>query len=50
MGTLVIEYDGKRKEYLINTRVLPHVMDKCVEDILKYYPSDAFVDFIENEY
>ena len=31
--------------YLINTELAQHVLDDICEDILKYYPSDATVEF-----
>jgi hypothetical protein len=33
-------------EYLINTATAVHVQDKTVNDILKYYSSEAVIDFI----
>ena len=47
MGTLVITYKDKVFNYLINTQVQSHVADKIVQDILKYYPPDVPVDFVE---
>ena len=47
-GKLSVTYKNKVYDYLINTQVLPHVMDKAIEEILKYYPPDAPVDFDEN--
>lgn len=47
MGKLTITYKGKQHEYLINTQVDAHVMDKAIEDILKYFPKDAPIDFEE---
>jgi len=43
MGKLIV--DGK--EYLINTQLADHVIDKIIADILKWYPQDANVEFIE---
>jgi len=48
MGKLRILYKGKWYEYLINTEVEDFVMDKAIEDILKYYPKDAEIDWIDN--
>ena len=47
MGTLIITHEGVKHEYLMNTVVAPHVFDKACEGILKYFPVDAHVDFIE---
>jgi len=43
MGKLIVN----GKEYLINTKVADHVIDKAIADILKWYPNDAIVDFVE---
>tara|TARA_A200000159_G_C7243527_1_gene305638 strand:- start:567 stop:782 length:216 start_codon:yes stop_codon:yes gene_type:complete len=48
MGKLRILYKGKWYEYLINTEVEDFVMDKAIEDILKYYPKDSEIDWIDN--
>ena len=48
MGKLRILYKNKWYEYLINTEVEDFVMDKAIEDILKYYPKDAEVDWVDN--
>ena len=48
MGKLRVLYKNKWYEYLINTEVENFVMDKAIEDILKYYPKDAEIDFVEN--
>jgi hypothetical protein len=47
MGKLKILYKGKWQEYLINTEVDEHVMMKAIEDILKYFPKDAQIEFDE---
>ena len=47
MHKMLLTYKNKTFEYLINTQVQPHVQDKIVEDILKHYPSDIPVDFVE---
>jgi len=47
MGKLIVTFMGETKEYLINTETLPHVQDAAVGMILKHYPQDAHVDFIE---
>ena len=39
----VLVVDGNR--YLINTELAQHVLDGICEDILKYYPPDATVEF-----
>ena len=48
MGKLRVLYKGKSYEYLINTEVEDFVMDKAIEDILKYYPKDAEIDWVDN--
>ena len=48
MGELRVLYQGKWHEYLINTEVEDFVMDKAIEDILKYYPKDAEIDWVDN--
>lgn len=48
MGKLRILYKNKWYEYLINTEVEDFVMDKAIEDILKYYPKDALVEWVDN--
>ena len=47
MGKLRILYKGEWQEYLINTQVAEHVMMKAIEDILKYFPKDAEIEFDE---
>ena len=48
MGELRVLYKGKWYEYLINTEVEDFVMDKAIEDILKYYPKDAEIEWVDN--
>ena len=48
MGKLRVLYKGKSYEYLINTEVEDFVTDKAIEDILKYYPKDAEIDWVDN--
>lgn len=48
MGKLRILYKNKWYEYLINTEVEDFVMDKAIEDILKYYPKDAEIEWVDN--
>ena len=48
MGKLRILYKCKWYEYLINTQVEDFVMDKAIEDILKYYPKDAEIEWVDN--
>ena len=48
MGKLRILYKSKWYEYLINTEVEDFVMDKAIEDILKYYPKDSEIDWVDN--
>jgi hypothetical protein len=47
MGKLIITYKGNQYEYLINTAVPDHVSMQAIEHILKWFPKDAPVDFIE---
>ena len=42
---IIIESTGKQTKYLINTQVAPHVQDKTVADILKYYPDNIEIEF-----
>ena len=48
MGKLRVLYKGKWYEYLINTEVENFVMDKAIEDILKYYPKDSEIEWVDN--
>ena len=48
MGELRVLYKGKWYEYLINTEVEDFVMDKAIEDILKYYPKDSEIEWVDN--
>ncbi len=48
MGKLRVLYKGKWYEYLINTEVEDFVMDKAIEDILKYYPKDSEIEWVDN--
>ena len=48
MGELKVLYKGKWYEYLINTEVEDFVMDKAIEDILKYYPKDSEIEWVDN--
>ncbi len=47
MGKLTVTYKGKQIEYLINTQVENHVSMKAIDEILKYFPKDETVDFVE---
>lgn len=47
MGKLVITWRGQTNEYLINTQLDDHIIDYVIEKILKHYPQEAEVDFIE---
>lgn len=47
MGKLIIHHNGEVLEYLINTSLKDEIVDKIVNDILKHFPSDAYIDFIE---
>ena len=48
MGKLRVLYKSKWYEYLINTQVEDFVMDKAIEDILKYYPKDSEIEWVDN--
>jgi|SaaInl1SG_22_DNA_1037389.scaffolds.fasta_scaffold10293_6 hypothetical protein len=48
MGKLKVLYKGKWYEYLINTQVIDKQLDNTIENILKYYPKDAIIEFDEN--
>lgn len=45
--TMVVTSQTERRSYLLNNELAPHVLDKMVEDILKHWPKDALVDFID---
>ena len=47
MGKLKVLYKGKWYEYLINTQVIDKQLDNTIENILKYYPKDAIIEFDE---
>jgi len=48
MGKLKILYKGKWQEYLINTEVKEHVMMKCIEDLLKHFPKDSQIEWVDD--
>ena len=48
MGELKILYKGKYHRYLINTEVEDHVMMTCIENLLKHFPKDAEIEWIDN--
>ena len=47
MHKMLVTYKNKTFEYLINTQVEPHVQDQTVASILKHYPADVPLDFVE---
>lgn len=47
MAELIISYNGKKLQYLINTVVKIEQQEKVINDILKYFPPD--VEFEINE-
>jgi len=47
MAELIISYNGKKLQYLINTVVKIEQQEKVINDILKYFPQD--VEFEINE-
>jgi len=49
MGELIIYHKGERLVYLINTEVKDHVMQKAIDDILKWFPSDSLIEFNDYE-
>ena len=48
MGELKVLYKGKWICYLINTDAEDHIIDDCVQLILRDYPKDAEIDWNEN--
>jgi hypothetical protein len=50
MGELKVLYKGKWICYLINTDVEDHIIDYCVQLILRDYPKDAEIDWNDNPY
>lgn len=49
INKLIVSYNNKQNEYLINTELKPNVLDWVIEKhILAYHPSDAHIDIIEN--
>lgn len=48
MGKLIIDCPKYgHSEYLINTQVADHVVDKACADILKCFHPEAVIDFIQ---
>ena len=47
MGQLIVEYKGKKLDYLINLEMSQKAQDETVEGILRYYPPDVDIEFIE---
>ena len=47
MHKMLLTYKNKTFEYLINTQVEPHVADQTVASILKHYPEDVPLEFID---
>jgi hypothetical protein len=50
MGELKVLYKGKWICYLINTDAEDHIIDDCVQLILRDYPKDAEIDWNDNPY
>ncbi len=50
MGELKVLYKGKWISYLINTDAEDHVIDQCIQIILRDYPKDAEIDWNDNPY
>ena len=50
MGELKVLYKGKWICYLINTDAKDHIIDDCVQLILRDYPKDAEIDWNDNPY
>jgi hypothetical protein len=50
MGELKVLYKGKWICYLINTDAEDHIIDDCVQLILRDYPKDAEIDWNDNFY
>ena len=50
MGELKVLYKGKWICYLINTNAEDHIIDDCVQLILRDYPKDAEIDWNDNPY
>lgn len=48
MGELRVQYQGKWYEYLINTDAEDHIIDDCIQLILRDYPKDALVEWVDN--
>ncbi len=42
---MVINDKGTIHKYMINTQVAIHVQEKTCQDILKYFPDDAEINF-----
>ena len=48
LAKMIVNYKGKKYEYLINTEVSDLQMDKAVESILRDYPPDLPIDWEDN--
>ena len=48
MGELKVLYKGKWIFYLINTDAEDHIIDDCVQLILRDYPKDAEIDWVDD--
>ncbi len=48
MGELKVLYKGKWICYLINTDAEDHIIDDCVQLILRDYPKDAEIDWVDD--
>jgi len=48
LAKMIVNYKGKKYEYLINTEVNYFQMDNAVESILRDYPPDVPIDWEDN--
>lgn len=48
LAKMNVTYKNKVYEYLLNTEVSNFQIDKTVEDILKHYPPDVPIDWVDN--
>ena len=47
MGQLIVKYKDKKLDYLINLEMSQKAQDETVEGILRYYPPELDIEFIE---
>ena len=48
LAKMIVNYKGKKYEYLINTEVSYFQIDNAVESILRDYPPDVPIDWEDN--